>query len=187
MTSDFVLIRKLKKGNKAAFGELYTKYKDKLYFFCLKHLNSEYLAEEALQETFIKVWKSREIIDENQNFEGFLFTLIKNTLINFIKSDKRRKNHQELSSLDKNKITEDTSNTIIFNDYVEIMNKAIDSLSQKRKEVYQLSRKEGLSHKEIAIKLGISVNTVEIHIGKALRDIKEYLEKNIGKELYSYS
>jgi len=187
MDSDQTLIKGIKDGDNESFEKIYLKYKDKLYFFCLKQIRSDYIAREILQDTFIKVWNYRQKIDEKMNFEGFLFTLMKNRLINYLKADEKRKYHHSICHQYAPDLSEETENDIIYNNYTQVVGEAVESLASRRKEVFKLSRENGFTYKEIATTLGISVNTVEIHMGNALRDIRNYLDKHIGNEICNFS
>ena len=177
------VICRIKRGEQAAFKELYEGYKSKLYFFCLKYVKSEEIAKDILQETFVKIWDLRNNLDENQNFDSFIFTLIKNRLINYIKSEAIRKGHEDEALKERLLVTNETENGVIFNDYTRLLDEAINTMPVKRKEVYTLSRQSGLTYEEIARNLNISTNTVEIHIIKALRDIRSFMKKHAGDEL----
>ena len=168
----------IKKGDQTAFRVLYDNYKDKLYFFCLKYVKSEELARDILQETFIKIWNIRDKLDDNQNFDAFIFKLIKNSLVNYLKSEKIRRKHENEVLKEHLMVTNETEDYVVYNDYNRLLAEAINAMPLKRKEVYILSRYSGLSYDEIAQNLNISPNTVEIHIGKALRDIRSFIKKH---------
>jgi RNA polymerase sigma-70 factor, ECF subfamily len=182
MNSDQSAIHKLKLNEREGLEALYKKYKDKLYFFCFKYVKSSDEAKDILQETFIKVWNYREKIDESQNFEAFLFKLIKNRLLNALNAESIRKRHEESSSFIVPQDTNETEDEVIYNDYAAIVNEAIEALPVKRKRVFTLSRNEGFTYAEIAKTLGISVNTVEIHMTNALRDIKHFMHQRTEEE-----
>ena len=74
--------------------------------------------------------------------------------------------------------TDDTKENILANDLREIINKALEKLTPRQREIFEMSREKQMSHKEIAEALGISVNTVQEHISSSLRSLRMYLEKH---------
>lgn len=157
-----------------AFKELFFRYQDRVYRYALKIVHSKEVAEEILQDIFVKVWNYRTQIDENKEFSSLLFRIAKNTILNALKL---RKTHVEL--------TEETINTlivhicpedeIIWKQYVAILNQALSSLPERCREIFQKSRFEGLSYDEIAKELGISKDTVRLQIIKSLKLLRAYL------------
>ena len=99
-------------------------------------------------------------------------------MINALNAESIRKRHEESSFLIAQQDTNETEDEIIYNDYTAIVNEAIEALPVKRKKVFTLSRNEGFTYAEIAKTLGISVNTVEIHMTNALRDIKHFMHQH---------
>lgn len=177
------IIGKIKNGDEKAFRILYDKYKDKLYYFCLKYVKSEDVAGDILQEVFIKIWNFRDQLNEDQNFDAFIFKILKNNLINYLQKEEVRKAKNSEAVKENLQITNETEDGVIYNDYNRLINEAIEAMPPKRKEVFRLSRKLGFTHDEIARNLDISPNTVEVHIGKALNDIRSFMRKHAGDEL----
>ncbi len=177
------VISRVKNGDQKAFRELYDNYKNKVYFFCLKYVRSEEIASDILQETFIKIWDFRNNLEANSNFDGFIFKLVKNRIFNYISAEKVRKDHENEAQKLRMTVTNETENSVVYNDYKTLLTKAIKTMPEKRKKVYVLSRYSGYTYDEIAEKLNISPNTVEIHIGKALRDIRSFIKAYSNEEL----
>lgn len=175
--SEIELIRAFKKGNTKAFEGLFQKYHKKLYAFLLHLLHSKEDAEEIVQETFIKIWEKREDFIEGYSFDSFLFTVAKNAFLNQNrKKVNRRVFEGHLDFLEKVS-PENTDDYVIFQETREIINSIINELPPKRKEIFFLRRIEGLSRKEIAEKMGISVITVDSQLTKANYFLKEQLKK----------
>ncbi len=173
------LVAKLKNNEAEAFDVLFHKYSNKLFRFAFSLLKNEEDACEIVQETFFKIWEKRNNIDSSKSFKSFLFSvsyhLIIDQLREKLKEQKFRNSLEKYFStranFQENRIDYDTLQTEI--------NKAVDELPEKRKQIYKLSREQGFSHKEIAGQLGVKPKTVENQINLALKHIKTRLGKDI--------
>ena len=176
--TDTELATLLIRDNEAAFSELYVRYKDKLYYICLHLLKSKEEANDIVQEIFIRLWESRSFINPELSFSSFLYTMARNRILNYFRDiDIDEKVKQILSA---QKITEEEAidSKIIYTEYQMILQNAISQLPPQRQKIFNMSRIESMSHKEIAAELGISVNTVQEHISEALKFIKVYFSKH---------
>ncbi len=169
ISDDAHLVRRLHKNDIFAFNELYQKYSAKAYNFISKHLDTEEDVKDLLQELFITIWKKRKDINEELSFNSYLFTITLNLIRKHFRKKIKDRNiikkwieTPELYSSDPAYIAE-------FNDLENISIKIINELPPKRKQVFELSRKEGLSNDEIAVKLNINKKTVENHLNLALK------------------
>lgn len=168
------LIQLLKQGNRDAFSELYKRYWEKVYSFCGLYLNSKVKAEDVVQEVFIKVWNSREFLREEDNFKGLLFIITRNLIFNQF-----RKNVNEdfykltvLSAMEESYDIQEEIDAYSLSEYIDQL---IAELPERRQLIFNLSRKEHKSYKEIAQQLNISEKTVENQIAEALK----FLRRNI--------
>ena len=180
---DKFLVFQLKMGNEKAFNRLYDKYLLDVYHFSLSLLKSKDHAMEVVQEVFLKIWVTRDLIDENKNFKSFLLTITKNLSLNILYKAANDLNFRNkiYTNLETQRST--TNEYILSKEYEELKNKAIATLSDGRQKVFLLSREEGKSYQEISEELGISVNTVKTQIKKALEGIREYFLKNTDIDL----
>lgn len=173
MEDDKHLLSLLKKGDRGAFDAIFKKYAPKLYFFSLKFFNSKDDADEIVQETFVRVWKTRGELDENQNFNAYLVTIAKNLIYNVFRRRLVEKKYVEyilLSSTDSYSIEHE----LVMRNLKERMLQGIEQLPPQQKEVLLL-RNKGYSNDEIAKQLSLSKRTVEAHIGKAFKYLRSYL------------
>lgn len=178
LSEDKTLVSRLKRGDMLAFDEIYNKYKNRLFNFALKLVKSEKDAEDIIQEVFVKLWQSRDNINQEQSFKSYLFTISYNTTVSLIR--KNIKNIEFVESIKNMQVPEAVNNTLASIEYKELNKKlkeTVDKLPTRQKEVYLLSREEELSYAEIAQKLNISVNTVENHMAKALKTIRDTIGK----------
>ncbi len=175
LTDEKTLVKALKNGDKVAFEKIFRIYHKQLYFFCYSFLNQKEDAENITQDVFVKLWIKRATLDSEKSFSGLLFTMTKNLALNHI----RTTIHQQLfvNQLLDNGLGDcrQTDKQVSFNEVRRSLNNLITQLPTKRKKIFQLSREEGLSHKEISKRLGVSVHTVESQISKALKFIRKGL------------
>ena len=171
--SDRVLVKRLKKGQIESFNILYERYSRNLYNFSRSLLKTHEDAEGVVQEVFLRVWTRRSELLEQKSFKSFLFKLAYNvTIDNFRKNTKDQKYEQFLIH-QAQRNNEDPENVLEFKQLNEQLEKAISELPEKRKQVYQMSRLNGLSYKEIAYCKKITTKTVENHINLALKHIRK--------------
>lgn len=172
------LLIKLKNGDVVAFEEIYNQYRSKIYSYALKLCKSTVIAEEIVQEVFIKIWQKRDQLNPELHFGAYLKKIVLNDVLNHLKKVAREKTLQDelfsyLSSL-KNSSEEKLLEKELLKTYEE----AIAQLPPQKKIIYQLSRNEELTHDEIAKKLNISKNTVKNHMVEATKFIRHYVSKH---------
>ena len=165
-------------NDEAAFSELYVRYKDKLYYFCLHLLKSKEEANDIVQEIFIRIWESRNFINSDLSFSSFLYTMARNRILNYFRDIDIDEKVKEILATQKVTEEEAIDSKIIYTEYQVILQNAISQLPPQRRKIFNMSRIESMSHKEIAAELGISVNTVQEHISEALKFIKAYFSKH---------
>jgi RNA polymerase sigma-70 factor, ECF subfamily len=175
---DQILIKQLQKGNYLAFNQLYAKYFQKLYGFSSRITGNKADAEEIVQEVFIKVWEIRETLDPEKSFNSLLFTIGKHKIYNKARARIYHQAYIEYISHHIKGIEELADQEIFYNETKSVLTDAINLLPQKRKEIFILSKIDGLSNKEIAHKLNTSLSNIENHINKALKVIRHHMSKN---------
>lgn len=170
------LVLKVIEGNHEAFAQLYDMYAERLYYFALRFMISKEDAENVTQEVFVKLWETRDRIDVNLSFSSYIFTIAKNTIFNI---HRKRVNEQAYLEhlgkyLETNRVR--LENEIEYRDIENHLERLINELPPQRKKVFELSRKQGLSHKEISNQLNISEKTIETHIRLALKTLRDGLK-----------
>ena len=164
----------LKKGNSSAFEELYLEFHPRLYGFCLNLTGNHQDAEGLAQEVFISVWENRDRLDVEKSFGGFVFRCAKNRFLNTVKHRLTHEVYMMYASERKNG-DNDLRKEVVANELAEIIRNSIESLPQRTKRVFILSRFRGLKYKEIAKKMDLSENVVDHELRKALGVLKEDL------------
>lgn len=175
------LLARLKNGDMLAFDQVYRLYSHKLFSFVFKILKNEDEADDIVQEVFVKIWESREKLGDYKLLNSYIFTIAYNNSIDLIrKKINKNKYLEQLKNSSEIQIIPTTISEIEFNELNIQVEKLIAHLPERQKQVYQLHREEGLTYTEIAEQLSISKNTVENHMVKALK----YLRQNMDNSLF---
>lgn len=177
MTYDQQLyISGLKADDKAVIDRLYKKYHAKIYHFAKSYLKLTDEAADIVQEVFVKLWDSRATLKNDTDLDALVFTITRNAVISvFRKKSSEKKYMDYLTSM----AIDSDNQTIEALDYRSLegqLNSLIEQLPDKRKQVFLLSRQQGLKNSEIAQQLSISEKTVEDHMTKALAFIRKHME-----------
>jgi RNA polymerase sigma-70 factor (ECF subfamily) len=155
-----------------AFEELYNRHWQKLYSFAFKRVRSRESAEEIVQEFLTNLWANRKSIYIATSFEGYIYTAIRNLIFNYFAKEARYNNYQQFVQLFNQGIDNSTEETVYINDLNHNLQKELGFLPSKCRSVFELSRKENKTNKEIALELGISEKTVESHLTKAIKRLR---------------
>jgi RNA polymerase sigma-70 factor (family 1) len=168
------ILYNIKAGDLSNFKMAYQRYHEKLYFYVIKHTQSDYLAEETVQMTFIKLWENRSGLAADIDLSQQIFRIAKSTMIDLLRKEGRRQDHIAALAGQTAAFTAEEPDLSKKEDLRQIYD-AIEQMAPVRKTVFKLSRLDGRTHKEIAEQLSISPKTVENHIGRAIRQLKDTL------------
>lgn len=173
------LVAQLRNNEVKSFDILFEKYSAKLYRFSFSLLKNHEDSKEIVQEAFYRVWEKRHEIDSSKSFRSFLFTISYHLIIDQLrlklKDQEYRKFLKEYFKTEEVKFDTVTDYETLNRQIATI----VEELPAKRKQIFTLSREKGLTHKEIAGQLNISVKTVENQINLALKLIKSRLGNDI--------
>ena len=175
-TDDTELYIKLKEGDEQAFKALFQKYYSSMCHFACQFLNDREMAEETVQDMFVRIWEKRTTLNIESSVKHYFFRSVRNQCLNQIQHQKIR---QQYASMVKESSHQeiDPEQYYVEVDLLSRIEKSIDSLPAKRQEIFRLSREQGLKYKEIAEELNISVKTVEAQMGLALKYLREELKE----------
>ena len=172
------LLSQLRKGSTKAFTQLYQQYSEPLYYNILALVKDELIAEELLQDIFVRIWRKKESILIEKNISGYLFRVSRNRVYDFFKSLTRE---QELYNRIRATATEQYTHVeeaIFTKENADLLEKAIETLSPKRRQAFQVCKMEGYSYKEASELMGVSISTLKDHMAKAREAIREYISNN---------
>jgi len=171
------LLIRLKKGDILAYDQIYHMYSHKLYSFVFRILKDDADSEDIVQEVFIKIWELREKLDDCKLLNSFIFTIAYNNSISFIrKKISSLKYREHLRNASVIQFPDNLFSEIEFNELNYHVEKLIENLPDRQKRVYLSHRDQGLTYPEIAEEMGISRNTVENHMVKALKYLRQNLK-----------
>ena len=170
--SDLHIFEKIKKGDDAAFSRLFDRFYTPLCFFASKYVSDLDLARSLVQQFFVDLWVKREKLDIHSSPKSYLYRSVKNRCIDYLRT---RKKTIPVSMNGEN------DSSVPFQDLVEEaeinekLNRAINQLPEKCREIFVLCRFENMKYSEIAKHLNISVKTVEMQMGIALKKLRQSL------------
>ena len=175
--NDSELLMHWRQGNQAAFAVLFDRYFNKLLQFTIKRMADQELAEELVMDVLTRLWQHRDTIYIGESLSPYLFHSVKNALI-----DQLRKNALKTCLLDEEIVIHPVSVSLDdqFNikDLKQVYIDSLELLSPQRKRVFELSRIEGKSHKEISLELNVSISTVKSHINATLRTLRNSMQQH---------
>lgn len=170
------ILTELAEGDEEAFAKLYEVYSARLFGNLLKLTQSELIAQEILQDVFIKIWDNRQTIDPNNSFRSYLFKIAENKVYDFFrKSVRDKKLHTQILASTTIQYTH-IEEKLIAKENISIIQAAIKALSPQRQQVFRLCKIEGKSYEEVSNILGISTSTISDHIVKATRSVHKYVD-----------
>ncbi|MGY0408453.1 MAG: RNA polymerase sigma factor [Polaribacter sp.] len=166
------IILNLKEGDSKAFEELFNTFYEQLYAFSFKYVQDTYAAEEIVENTMLMLWEKRKSLDTIKNFKAYLYASVRNASFHYLKNKKKVVPinidvHDTMEYFNQNIIEEETHKLLID---------SLNSLPKKCKKVFELCCIEGLTYKEVAEELQISVNTVKSQRSRAIELCKEKLK-----------
>jgi RNA polymerase sigma-70 factor (family 1) len=171
------LLQQIAQGDETAFATLFYAYLGNLQPYIMKLTRSAEDTEEVIQETFIRLWMSRDKLEEIQTPHAWIYTIAANECFKYLKKKSSRQNG--LSDLGKADTTsgqdQSTLHLIHFKEVSRLIAEAVSQLPLRRRRIYQMSRDEGLKIPEIAEALRISPNTVKNTLVSSLGFIRKYL------------
>jgi RNA polymerase sigma-70 factor (family 1) len=175
--SDFELIKRLQKGDIEAFDLIYERYSGKLYLFCMKYLRSHEESEELIQSVFLKLWENHKNLIKEFSFRSYLFTITYNDICKVFCRRNYLKSFIEEVLYTRSYVSSEIEERIDYGSVLEQVQKIIDKLPERQKKVFEKSRKEGKSTKEIAKELKLTPGTVDNYISGAIKIIRNGITK----------
>lgn len=177
--NETVLTEKIISGDIKAFETLFYDYYDRLAYYAFQFLKDKDGAEDVVQELFSKLWINKEKLRVENSINAYLYGAVKNACLNHLKHQKIKEVYIS-SAVFTIEYDNYAANEIDAKDLEQLIQSCIVDLPPKRQKIFILSRKHGLKYQEIAVKLNISVKTVEAQMGKALGFLRERLKEYLA-------
>ena len=163
-------------GDESAFRKIYDTYRPKIYAYALRLTEHESIADDIIQDVFLKVWINRHSLVNITNFKAWLYAIARNHIADAMRAiAKERTSHKQwgrVIPIGTNAVEE----TMADKENQHLLQQALNQLSPQQRLIYNLTRDAGAKHAEIAGQLNISRNTVKTHLVHALRSIRNYLQ-----------
>lgn len=176
---DPVLLNDLKSGDKRVFEFIFKKYYKRLCLYAQKYVRDTQTAEEIVSKVMMRLWEKRETINVYESLSSYLFKSVYNEALNYLHSFSfRQKPTDSIHPYLNHSYSEPSILQKLYAEELELkIKKGIQNLPDRCQYIFYLSRYQGLTHNEIAVKLNISVSTVENQIGIALHKLRDSLKK----------
>jgi len=189
---DSALIIQIKSGDKNAFAELYQMHYAGLCDFVFHYVEKEAICEELVQDLFLKIWSHRNKFNPEFGIKTYLYKAARNIALDHLRRLKAEKKYLKIHKIEreyewKSQIVKQTE-VVVQNasssvnkgqNFSEIVKVAVDQLPERRRNIFLMSREDGLTYCEIASVLGISVKTVENQMGRSLKTLRNLLSEYI--------
>lgn len=182
---EILLIRALTKGDVKAFDKLFSMYGHRIYHFVYGYLKSKESAEDVLQEVFLRIWKNRKSLNPQLSFKAYLFKIAYHSILDNFEKSYRKQAYKDTLIEEFVTFIPGNEERLNYQLLLERVDRLIDQLPPRQKDILIKRRKEGIPVKEIARHLGIAPKTVENHLTEALKTIQKKLgENNINNMLF---
>lgn len=180
-----ILVRDLSNGKEEAYIYLLETYHRKLYTYTLTLINDRTLAKDIVQNTFIKTWRFRKKLRPEHSLQSFLYKMVYHEFVNEYRQDKKLLPLEDKYYKQMFEVLDET-NEYKLERFLNLMSKEIEKLPPKCREIFTLSKQEGLTNKEISEHLSISIRTVETQIGKAYSKLRNRLSEQYKTVFFLY-
>lgn len=174
------LLEKVAQGNEAAFGQLFNSHRDRIYTIAFKISKSSVIAEEIVQDVFLRIWQRRATLPAIQNFSAYLFIITRNDVCKALKGIANGYKISLLSEDSYSKEFNPVEDPLLEKEYDLVLRNAISRLPSQQKTVYHLIKDRGLKRDEVACQLRIQPETVKYHLAQAMKNIRAFCMLYLG-------
>jgi RNA polymerase sigma-70 factor (family 1) len=172
------LIARLKEDNEQAFELLFNRYHNLVYKVAMLYVKTPSLAEDIVQDVFMKIWFQRKNLPDILSFESWIYTISRNLTINCLKKLAHERNARTALGNEHDQFDNTTDHRIRNSQYNELLQQAILHLPEQQQKVYRLAKEKGMSYEAIGRELSLSPLTVKTHMARALTAIRSFLQKH---------
>jgi RNA polymerase sigma-70 factor (family 1) len=168
-------------GDEPAFSRIYCHYQPMVYPYVLKLVKVPALAEDVVQDIFVKIWEVRQQLPRVKYFPAFLFSIARNHTLNILQSVSRS-NHA-LATLIRQFQEQRVDDEALSKDYRQFVERALLSIPLRSREIFHKCREQAMTYEEVAAEMGISRNAVKKHMVTAIRVLRESAQRDLGISL----
>lgn len=175
---DTALFLLIKKRDREAFTIIYDKYHQYLYVLAERYLKNSEIAEEIVQQVFVKLWETTENINIRINLKNYLYTMTKNLILNTFRDNKEIISlSYERAQIDLKDENADFLKMLEDSQLISMLHEGINSLPPRKREICLKKISENKSNQQIAKEMHISVNTVKAHYQESIKMLRQYFKK----------
>jgi RNA polymerase sigma-70 factor, ECF subfamily len=167
------MVMDLREGSLPAFNKIFSLYHNRIYNFCLSLYNTPDEAKDIVQRVFIALWEQRKKLDETQPLASYLYSIARYMVYHELRQKIYKKTAFDYLILQSDDLNESTKDDVLYNELFAFIESIIDTLPNRQREIFKLSRFSGLTYLQIADKLNITENTVDTQIRRALDFIRD--------------
>jgi RNA polymerase sigma-70 factor (ECF subfamily) len=178
--SEQLLLAGIAGGDEGAFRILFDRYRGRIYTYALRLSEDRSLADEVVQDVFMKVWLKRVDLPAVENFSAWLYAVARHRMFDMMKQQAREMQAKEMAQQEPPAGINDAELSLLEKEQQVLLQHALARLSPRQQLIYNLSRNHGMKHEEIAHTLNISRNTVKTHLVHALRVIRDHITPYIN-------
>ncbi|WP_316795038.1 RNA polymerase sigma-70 factor [Pedobacter agri] len=165
-------------GNHHAFATIYYHYYDNIYAYAFYLVKSDVIAEEIVQEAFLRFWIKGKAVSTMINVESFLVTIVRNRSIDILRKVKSEQKFDKERLSEWNEGHNDTEEQVMLNEGKKILQEAIDNLPAQQRLVYQLCHQQNMKYDDAARALNLSPETVKSYMKLALKSLRKFIKSN---------
>ena len=178
---DYIL--QISAGDEKAFEQVFNHYRDKIYGVALSLTHSTTVAEEIVEDVFLKIWLRRSLLNNIENFSAYIYTIARNETYRILNQIAKNYTTVLLTENEASLVDNDTQEYLIAKEFSSVLQKAIDRLPQQQKQVYKLMKEDDLKRGEVAGLLKIKPETVKFHLAQAMKNIRTYCMLHINSSV----
>src|SRR6056297_2082932 len=172
--NDTILLQKIRDGSEEAFREVYDRHHVQMFYIAKKYLKDTGLSEDVVQDIFVKLWEKKHQLDDIKSLSAYLFTMVKNHVLNILR-DKKSDVVSLTSVTEKTFPVQNlTEDDLQYKEYERVLQRGINELSDRKREVFKLRTQKGFTNPEVAKMLQINERTVKAHYYNSSKFIRGY-------------
>ena len=171
-------IKELRNGSYHSITQIYEAYADRLYSFVLKQLKNRSLTQDIVQDTFLRLWDNRNQLNSFGNLQAFIFTIAKHQVIDYFRKQVNELQFEDFMEYCENQESDvSPEDLLLYDEFLQQLKKSKNILSQREREIYELSREKHIPVKQIAEQLELSEQTVKNYLTSALKILRSEIMK----------
>lgn len=172
------LLQQIAKGDESAFKVIFETYRARVLTFVVNFIHSTADAEEIVQDTFLNLWQNKEKLIDVEHPRNYIYTIVRNKTLRYLSNVARDEKMLKIVWANMQVEVNPIEEGLLMRESSELIDRALAMLPEQKQKIFRMCREEGMSHQEIAIKIGLSKSRVKNIMVEALKFIKIFLVQN---------